>query len=176
MKNKKYTQKRIKLLIRRRGIFINNNLINMKDRKVINIEDKKLIIGIIGKRNKKITQEQINTIRQDINNIQSPTQIINLGGGKITKYFEIKIKMKPNKVITNKGILVRMGKGKGKIKTKAIYILKDMVCIELKQKDKNNKKIRNLIKNINNNKIIGDILKKIRKKYTYFKIKTNILI
>lgn len=164
---KKYTQKKITKIARRRGIFINNKM--LKKNEIRN----KLTIGIITKRNKKITQEQIITIKQDLNNSSTFTS----WGGKLSKYFDIIIKIKPNKVITNKGILVRMGKGKGKIKTKAIFVLKNKVCMELIQKDINNRKIINLIKGLKLNKeinLINFLFTKFLKKYTYFKIKSNL--
>lgn len=171
MKKKIYTQKQIKKIGPRRGIFINNNKLQKKEILVGSGNKLLLTIGIVAKRNKKITQEQINTIKQDLHNIKS------VGfGGKITKYFEIIIKKKPNKVITSKGILVRMGKGKGKIKTKAIYLLKDIVCIELKQKDINNKKIINLINSKNKEINIKNIFTKFIKKHRYFTIKSNLKI
>lgn len=169
---KKYTQKRTSLLNRRRGIFINNNKLKNKmiitTKESVNNFNKLLIIGIIAKRNKILTQEQINSIKQDLNN---PQYTQRSWGGKISKYFEIKIKIKPNKIITKKGILVRMGRGKGKIQTKAINIIKNMVCIELKQKDKKNKKILN-IKGI----LINNIFKKFLKKYTFLTLISNLTI
>lgn len=159
MKNKKYTQKKITIRNRRRGIHLNNNMLNyQKDNKKIRGGWE---IGIIAKRNKKLTQEQINTIKQDLNN----PKYFKL---KLTKFFKIFIKLKPCKVITNKGILIRMGKGKGKIKTKAIYLLKNMVCIELKLKDiKNNFNITSSYINI--------LFSKFLKKYTYFTIRTSLV-
>lgn len=162
MKNRKYTQKKITIRNRRRGIHLNNNLKNYQDIKN-RIKDKNILrngweIGIIAKKNKRLTQEQINTIKQDINN----PKFFNL---KLTKFFNIYIKLKPNKVITNKGILIRMGKGKGKIKTKAIYLLKDMVCIELK--------LRNMKNNLNlTNTYINNLFSKFLRKYTFFTIRT----
>lgn len=166
MKNKKYTQKKINIRNRRRGIHLNNNILKKKEilnnmeksKKEILISGRE--IGIIAKINKKITQEQINTIKQDINN----PKIFNL---KLTKYFNINFKLIPNKVFTSKGILVRMGKGKGKIKTKGIYILKDMVCIELKLKNQKNNLILSPI-------YINNIFNKFLKKYTFLKIRYSI--
>ncbi len=165
MKRRKYTQKKVIIRKKRRGIHLNNNILSKKEILKNIRKDKKLLkigceIGVIAKKNKRLTQEQINTIRQDINN----QRILNI---KLSKYFNIYIKIKPNKVITSKGILVRMGKGKGKIKTKGLYILKDMVCIELK------------LKNIKHNKMfsksyINIIFNKFLKKHTYLYIRTSI--
>lgn len=164
MKNKKYTQKKIIIRSRRRSIHLNNNMINSKILKELQ-KDKNILksgwsIGIIAKKNKRLTQEQINTIKQDINNQRN----FNL---KLIKYFIINIKLKPNKVITSKGILVRMGKGKGKIRTKGINILKNTVCIELK--------LRNIKNNLNlTPSYINILFSKFLKKYTFFKIRTLI--
>lgn len=158
MKNKKYTQKRINIRNRRRGIHLNNNILNYQKKKEIK---KGWEIGIIAKRNKKLTQEQINTIKQDLNN---PKYF----KFKLTKIFNIKIKLIPNKVFTNKGILIRMGKGKGKIKTKGLFLIKNMVCIELKLKE-----IKN---NINfTPSYINLLFSKFLKKYTFFTIRTSLI-
>jgi len=118
------------------------------------------VIGIIAKKNKRLIEEQINAIKQDINN----PRFFNI---KLSKIFNIYYKLKPNKVITKKGILVRMGKGKGKIKTKGLYIIKNRVCIELK------------LKNIKNNlnltpSYINILFSKFLKKYTFFTIRTTL--
>lgn len=157
MKNKKYTQKKINIRNRRRGIHLNNNILNYQKKKELK---KGWEIGIIAKRNKKLTQEQINTIKQDLNN---PKYF----KFKLTKLFNIYMKLKPNKVFTNKGILIRMGKGKGKIKTKGIFLIKNMVCIELKLKE-----IKN---NINfTPSYINLLFSKFLRKYTFFSIRTSL--
>jgi ribosomal protein L16/L10AE len=51
--------------------------------------------------------------------------------GKLSKIFNIDIRIVPNKVLTSKGILVRMGHGKGKIKSKFVYITRGTVIIQL---------------------------------------------
>ena len=168
MKNRKYTQKKITIRNRRRNIHMNNNKMGnkelLRDIKMLT-SIKKLqngnVIGILAKKNKKLTQEQINAIRLDINNQR-------LFGIKLSKHFKIMMKMKPNKVLTSKGILVRMGKGKGKIKTKAIYLLKDSVCIELKIPRK--KKINQNFTPLH----VQNLFKKFLKKHTYFYLKTSI--
>lgn len=165
MKKRKYTQKKIIIRKKRRGIHLNNNILSKKDilnniKKEKNILKSGCEIGVIAKKNKKLTQEQINTIKHDINN----PRILDI---KLSKYFNIYLKIRPNKVITNKGILVRMGKGKGKVKTKGIYLLKDMVCLELKLKKIKNKKLFTT-------SYINRIFKKYLKKYTFLKIRTSI--
>lgn len=160
MKNKKYTQKKITIRNRRRGIHLNNNLFNYHNFKIKenNMLNKGWEIGIIANKNKKLTQEQINSIKQDLNN----PRFFNL---KLTKIFKINFKLKPNKVFTKKGILIRMGKGKGKIKTKGIFLLKNQVCFLLK--------LKNLKNNLNfTNSYINILFSKFLKKYTFFNLRT----
>ena len=171
MKNNKYTQKRISIRNRRKGIHLNNNMLNKKEIiKLIN--NKKPIvhnnylnkgweIGVIANRNKRLTQEQINAVKQDLKN----PKYFNL---KLSKYFDIYFKLTPNKVLTQKGILVRMGKGKGKIRTKAIYLLKNRVYIELK--------LKQVLSNISLSQSYMHILfSKFLRKYTFFSIRTSLL-
>lgn len=141
MENLKNRQKRI-LKLKTRYLNISGPRIN-KDQ-----------IIIFANRNVRITQEQIKSIKTDL------TSIKGLSGGKLN-FFNIKFNILPNKVLTNKGILVRMGKGKGKIKTLAKYLTKDTRCIELIPK-------KNILLNY---KVIYKILTKFTKKYTFFSFK-----
>lgn len=77
-------------------------------RRTINIDEyrrRKEYISIIANKNKRITEEQIKSIKIDILNPKG------LLGGKLIKIFKLKILLTPNKILTNKGILVRMGGG-----------------------------------------------------------------
>lgn len=100
-------------------------------RRTLNIGEyrtNKEFICIIARKNHRITEEQLKSIKMDLLTPKGLT------GGKLVKFFKIKITMIPNKVLTNKGILVRMGKGKGKVKTSVLYLTRGTVCIELKPK------------------------------------------
>lgn len=111
-------------------------------------------IIIYAKKNYRITEEQIKAINTDLITPKGLTE------GKLIKDFKIKITIVPNKVLTKKGILVRMGKGKGKIKTYAKYLTEGTICIELRFKSK--KLSLNLVQKI---------LKKFIKKYTFLSYK-----
>lgn len=97
-------------------------------RRTINIGEyrkNKNYICIIAKKNYRITEEQIKSIKADLMNIKGLTN------GKLAKLFKIRLLMIPNKILTKKGILVRMGGGKAKIKTKVLYLTTGANCIEL---------------------------------------------
>lgn len=97
-------------------------------KRTINIgeyRNNKNYICIIAKKNYRVTEEQIKSIKADLINLKGLTN------SKLTKFFNIKILMVPNKILTRKGILVRMGGGKAKVKTKVLYITKGTNCIEL---------------------------------------------
>jgi ribosomal protein L16/L10AE len=139
MENLKTRQKRV-VKLKRRNINIGGYR-NMKD-----------YICIIAKKNHRITEEQLKSIKMDT---LTPKGLLE---GKLIKIFKIKIMMKPNKVLTNKGILVRMGKGKGKVKTNVLYLTTGSVCIILKPKN-----------NITlNTSVISKILNKFILKYSFF--------
>lgn len=108
-------------------------------------------ISIIANKNYRITEEQFKSIKIDLLNQKGLTE------GKLTKIFKIKILIKLNKILTNKGILVRMGKGKAKIKTKVFYLTKGIPSIILIP----NTSFINL-------NLITKILNKFCKKYTFF--------
>lgn len=95
-------------------------------RRTINIgeyrKNKELII-ISANKSIRIREEQIKSIKQDLLTPLGVTL------GKLTKFYTIKFLMVPNKTYTQKGILVRMGKGKGKLKTKLLYLTPGTSCI-----------------------------------------------
>lgn len=111
---------------------------------------KKEIICIKAKKNYRITEEQIKSIKMDLLTPKGLTE------GKLNKFFKIQILIKPNKILTNKGILVRMGKGKGKTKTNVFYLTTGISCIILYS-----------LKEYNKN-LVSKILNKFCKKYTFF--------
>lgn len=117
-------------------------------------------IIIFANKNIRITQEQIKSIKTDL------TSIKGLTGGKL-KDVTLKINLIPNKVLTNKGILVRMGKGKGKMKTLAKYLTKGTICIELIPGPVKINKTSEQI----NYKVLNKIITKFTKKYTFFSFK-----
>lgn len=132
---------------------IRQKRVNKLKRRTINIGEyrkKKELICIIAKKNYRITEEQLKSIKIDLLTPKGLTE------GKLTKYLKIKILIQPNKILTNKGILVRMGKGKAKTKTNIFYITKGYPCIVL-----------NPISSLNIN-LISKILKNFCKKYTFF--------
>lgn len=127
-------------------------------RRNINIGESRLkkdYIILYANKNHRVTEEQIKTIKTDLT---IPKGLI---GGKLIKNYKIKITMVPNKILTNKGILVRMGKGKGKIKTYVKYLTVGTICIEL---------ISLPLNNISKN-IIEKILKKFISKFTFLSYK-----
>ncbi len=96
---RKYTQPRGINLIKRKG----NNLF-------------KNSIGIISLKDIRATESFIKSLKHDLLNLYGPL-------GPISKFFFILYKLPSfNKILTHKGILVRMGKGKGKIISKYLNI------------------------------------------------------
>lgn len=146
MENLKLTQKKVRILKRRT---INSHI------KVPN----KNIIKIIAKKAFRITELHIKSIKNDLLSPKGLTL------GKLTKFFDIKFFLKPNKTITQKGILVRMGKGKGKIKSTGLFITPGQVCILLIP----------LTSNITNSNYITKILNKFISKYSFFSYITNLI-
>ena len=113
MDNLKTRQKRvIKLKRRNSNIGLYNSSIHPYN-----------FISIFAKKNYRITEEQIKSIKMDLLTPKGLT------GGKLLKFFNIYITMKPNKVLTNKGILVRMGGGKSKVKTNVLFLTPGTICI-----------------------------------------------
>lgn len=122
-------------------------------RRTINIGEyrkNKNYICIIAKKNYRITEEQIKSIKADLINLKGLTN------GKLAKLFKIRILMVPNKILTRKGILVRMGGGKAKTKTKVLYITKGFNCIELIPNSSNF-----------NHTVVTKLLDKFISKYTF---------
>jgi len=70
-------------------------------------QDKYVILYV--NKNKRITEENIKVLKKEI-------IILN-----------IRLIINPNKLLTKKGILIRMGRGKGKLITKAIYLPKGSI-------------------------------------------------
>lgn len=139
MEDLKSRQKRIVKLKRR-----NSNIGGFRNNKNY--------ICIITKKNHRITEEQLKSIKMDL---LTPKGLLE---GSLLKQFKIKILMKPNKVLTNKGILVRMGRGKGKIRTFVQYLPLGTKCIILIPK-------KNIIINTS---VISKILNKFIIKYSFF--------
>lgn len=144
MENLGIRQKRVKIL-KERNINISEYRKN------------KNIITIIANKNFRITEEQLKSIKMDLLTPKGVTE------GKLTKYFKIRLLIKLNKILTNKGILVRMGKGKGKVKTNVFYLTQGKPSILL---------IPNT--NILNINLITKILKKFCNKYTFFSYRSLI--
>ncbi len=75
------------------------------------------------------------------------------------------IRVFPDKIITRKPLEVRMGKGKGKIKSTGLFITPGQVCILLIP----------LTSNITNSNYITKILNKFISKYSFFSYITNLI-
>jgi len=147
-KKMKYSQKKSRKLIKRKGFNI-----TLKKR---NLGKDLGGLGIIARRNKKITEEEITKIKLELQNIT-------INKIKLIKLVQINEKIYPNKVFTQKGILVRMGKGKGKIKNKGLYIIKKMICFELFPLSTE----ASLILNNKNKSILNSYFFKFLKKYNF---------
>lgn len=137
-----------------------NNVKKLTQKNVLKLKRRQTNIGeyrnnksyiiIKAKQNKRLTTELLNSIKLDLIN---PKGLLK---GRLTKDFQIKIHLIPNRTLTSKGILVRQGSGKGKFKTNALYLLKDKKCIVLTPKGSFN---TNVIKKLLNMFIY---------KYTFF--------
>lgn len=145
MEQLKLTQKKVIILKKRTS----NSDIKVPNRN---------IIKIIAKKAFRITELHIKSIKNDLLSPKGLTL------GKLTKFFDIKFFLKPNKTITQKGILVRMGKGKGKIKSTGLFITPDQVCILLIP----------LTSNIENYNYIKKILNKFISKYSFFSYRESL--
>lgn len=114
----------------------------------INIPYKAKEVSVLyANRTYRITEEQIKAIRNDIQQTKN-----------ITKK-SIKILLNCNRILTIKGILVRMGKGKGKIRTRAQYLVPGTNCIIIQTP---------------RSPIISKLINKLLKKYTFLSIKNMI--
>lgn len=107
------------------------------------------MIQLIAKRNKRITKEELKVLKTDI------MQKNGLLKGQLNKDYKILIIIKATKDVTSKGILGRMGKGKGKVITQEAVVLKGQRIILLKPKRNNT--IRKTI----------PLIRKLLRKYTY---------
>lgn len=105
------TQKRVRILKRR-----STNIEVPKTQNIITIFANKAF---------RLTETQIKSIKNDLLLPKGLTL------GRLTKLFKIKFYMEPNKTITQKGILVRMGKGKGKIKSTGLFLTPKQICVIL---------------------------------------------
>lgn len=155
----------------KKNILKNQKRVSLLKRRTTNINlirDKREIITLIANKNHRITEEEIKSIKMDILTPKGITL------GKLTKFYNINILMTPNKILTQKGILVRMGGGKAKVKSKVLYLTPGKSCIILKPKF-NNLEIKNKnTKDISRIEIpkglVLKILKKFLSKYRYFSI------
>lgn len=168
----KKTQKNVKRLKKRINIIPNVNR-SLEKHSVFGIFKNNVII-IYAKRNKKITKELLETMKKDLNSIV-------ILGSKINKLFQIVTKIRPNVTFTQKGILVRMGKGKGKIKTIGLYLVSGTICFQLIPisnkaiipQSSRRESIRSVSSNPSrigsNRRLVG--INKFIKKYTFLNIK-----
>jgi len=95
---------------------------------------------------------------------QIRTDLVKLLGG----LYQIVFTVLPNKPFTKKGILVRMGKGKGKIDHFSCNIKSGTICINLISKNKSvgletKKEMSTTLENIKNNLLV---------KYSFLSLKT----
>jgi len=102
--------------------------------------------GIYAKKDVEMRLEQLKQIRSDLTKL-------------LSGQFQIIFNVLPNKPFTKKGILVRMGKGKGKIDHFSCNVQSGTVCIILVSKRKE-KEIRETI------------VSKIERKYPFLTFKT----
>lgn len=122
---RKYTQPRGINLIKRKGNNINKNS-----------------IGIISNKHIRATESFIKSLKQDLLNLSGPL-------GPISKFFFILFKLPCfNKILTHKGILVRMGKGKGKIISKYLNIYPNQIIFLLYLKQPDSQGFPNLQSNV----------------------------
>lgn len=90
-------------------------------------------IGIYSNKNVEMKLEQFKQIKSDLTKL-------------VSGQFKIIFTVLPNKPFTKKGVLVRMGKGKGKIDHFSCKIVKGTRCIILKGKTEEKIEIRETIK------------------------------
>lgn len=82
-------------------------------------------ILLISRRQMKISESTIEAMKKDLTSLKGLTE------NKLSKYYQVVFKVKANRSFTQKGILVRMGKGKGKITHVGTYLRPNQICIEL---------------------------------------------
>jgi len=73
----------------------------------------------------KLGEKSLDTMKKDLTSLKGLTE------NKLSKYFHIVFHLKVNRSFTHKGILVRMGKGKGKITHVGTYLRPNQICAEL---------------------------------------------
>lgn len=83
-------------------------------------------IAIYANKDVEIRLEQLKQIKSDLTRANAA-----LGGGSMGGQFKIIFSVFPNKPFTKKGILVRMGKGKGKIDHFSCNITSGTICLIL---------------------------------------------
>lgn len=111
-------------------------------------------IGLYAKRDIEMRLEQFKQIRSDL---------VRLVSGQ----FKIIFTVLPNKPVTKKGILVRMGKGKGKIDHFSSFIKRGTICIILVSNSILTKERKEEVKE----EIIRKLEEKVLKKYSFLSLK-----
>ena len=134
----RYTQKEPNKLKRRKGKLINNSNNNNS-------------IVIYANNSKKLTEVQIKRLKEELFNIT-------INNIKVAKFAKVNSYLNINKVFTKKGILVRMGRGKGKIIAKGLFLKPGQICFEI---------VPNIKVNIPSNNLLSNFLKK----HSFFKAK-----
>lgn len=107
-------------------------------------------IGLYARKDIEMKLEQLKQIRSDL---------LRLVSGQ----YKIIFTVLPNKPVTKKGILVRMGKGKGKIDHFSAFIKTGTICIILVSKERKEEEKEEIIKRIE---------ERIIKKYSFLSLKT----
>lgn len=100
----------------------------IKLQKRVNIVKGQEEIALITKKRILITEAQYKIMKSDL------IKGLQLEGLNIPIIF----KFHPSKPFTSKGILVRMGKGKGKIKYYGTYLPENTICVIIRVKEKPN--------------------------------------
>lgn len=122
---RKYTFRKYKNLIKRKGITINENQ-KPTVRYYKNTPYFPSFIGAIYSKNfVYLPHRMVERMKLDL-------MLINTPFGKLSKLFNIKINFTSNKVLTAKGILVRMGHGKGKMIENYTYLPRFTVIMTVK--------------------------------------------
>ena len=124
---RKYTFRKYKNLIKRKGITINA----YKTPRIIMNNNKPYFTSFTGaiysKNHVHLPKRMVERMKLDLLTINTPF-------GKISKLYSFNINFTSNKVLTSKGILVRMGHGKGKISDRFTYIPRFGVIITIRPK------------------------------------------